>query len=92
MIPAIREMPVIGKLIIGKDGRFTGVPGFVLYKIVGIDSHGGLLQFAKKIFSGKLTMAQILELLNPVRIAEVRSHSYSFINYFYQLWYKIKLI
>jgi hypothetical protein len=72
-LPAVKDIPVVGPMIMGKDGKFTGVPGFILYRVVGIDNHGGLLQFCKKLFSGKLTTAEILELLNPLRISQVRN-------------------
>ena len=70
LVPKIRELPG-GKTIIGPDGRFVGAAGFVAYKIIGIDNTGGLLGFAQKIYSGKFTTAEILNMINPVRITNV---------------------
>jgi len=67
LVPKIRDLPG-GKTIIGPDGRFVGVAGFIFYKIIGIDNTGGLLGLAQKIVSGKFTTAEILHMINPVRI------------------------
>jgi hypothetical protein len=70
-IPNIKDIPYIGPMLMDKNGRWKGAAGFIFYKILGIDNHGGLLGIAKKIFSGKLTKQEILALLNPMRILNV---------------------
>ncbi|XP_054153498.1 uncharacterized protein LOC128952176 [Oppia nitens] len=67
-IPNAKHVPYVGNVLTKKSGKYKGWFGFVLYKILNVDHHGGIYGLLKKMFGNRMTKHEMLVLLDPIRI------------------------
>lgn len=70
VLKLLRQIPIIGPLIISKEGTLTSVPN-AFFDIMGIDKRKGLKEFINKVANRDFETHQVLKSLNPLRIIKV---------------------